>query len=204
MSVVAIPSALVTRAASRQLHQRLLVLAISSRHNNPITQPQVCLRSALQPIQHSVTFKHSRTPRLRPRPQAFPCAATEAAKSRLFEVVAQLVHRAQRADNSAPTSPLRTGVPEWANSPIPPAVARPAPPPGGDTWAYYGRLPGRAGLSTGDASARPTPTSRSGAGTADWSRTRSPPVPRAGQRATMLPGGHTGKDGAVCRWRPGL
>jgi hypothetical protein len=200
MSVVAIPSALVTRAASRQLHQRLLVLAISSRHNNPITQPQVCA-AAHTTLRHLQAFPD---PQTQAPAAAFPCAATEAAKSRLFEVVAQLVHRAQRADNSAPTSPLRTGVPEWANSPIPPAVARPAPPPGGDTWAYYGRLPGRAGLSTGDASARPTPTSRSGAGTADWSRTRSPPVPRAGQRATMLPGGHTGKDGAVCRWRPGL
>jgi hypothetical protein len=67
VTVVAIPGVLVgDRAAfARQLHQRLLVVAISSRPDTPSPNP---FGSALHPVKRSGAFVHSRSLMRRPDP----------------------------------------------------------------------------------------------------------------------------------------
>jgi hypothetical protein len=104
--VVPIPSALVvTRAASRHLHQRLLVLAISRRHNNPITQPRVprVRAAAHTTLRHRQAFPD---PRLSPGRKRFPAPPPRRPRPACSRLSPSWSTAPQRADNSAPTSPL--------------------------------------------------------------------------------------------------
>jgi hypothetical protein len=157
----------------------------------------------------------SRIPRFQaqPRPHALPrAAATEAAKTRLFEFVAPArPPRPSGEDTSAPTSPLRTGVPEWANSRILPAVRA----AGAAAWRHLGLLPDGFRAERAHRRAMNQPDRRLHSESAQELPTGPgrglPWVPRVGRRATMLPGAAERQDqeqrscdswtARRCRWQ---
>ena len=139
MTVVAVPSALLGDRAPRQLHS----VCSSLRDRADTTTPAPNLGSAPQLVKHSDTFAHSRIPDSAPRPYIFAsslektcrllpadrglsdtmsmrfprAAAAKAAKTRPVRVCRP--PGPPRAGSSAPTSSLRTGVPELGQQPSP-------------------------------------------------------------------------------------
>ena len=127
MTVVTISSALLGDHALRRVNCTSACPSLAIEQTRLLHQP---FGSALQPVKHSDAFAHSQDPRLTPRPHIFAsyleetcrllaadrglsdtmstrfprAAATEAAKTRLFEFIAQLFHRAP-AELAAPRRP---------------------------------------------------------------------------------------------------